>query len=118
VRACQSATKKKHSYSCCSLTQLLMTPCRCPRCRRPVGRMPDRIRCWESMALKRYSCCARQPGRGAVFEAGDYSGKGRRQGKCRSGKGGRISLANAQDTRYALLQVDHRGGLAAAEAGV
>src|SRR5262245_14138346 len=50
VRACQSATKKKHSCSCCKRTQFLSAPCQLPRCRRPVGRAPLTMTCRAATA--------------------------------------------------------------------
>ena len=44
IRACQSATIKKQSYSSCNLIQLSSAPTRCPKCSLPVGRIPLNIR--------------------------------------------------------------------------
>src|SRR5690606_14313925 len=132
VSACQSATKKKHSYSCCNFIQLWMTPWRCPRCSLPMGRMPDSTRRCESIELKPYSR-ARPPSnqlylhRISVLQApgtsqgGDYSGNALRVVEMKVAglqKGGRISLALAKNAWNALFEVDHRGGFASAKTGI
>ena len=44
VSACQSATKKKHSYWSCMRTQLSRAPTKLPRCSLPVERIPLKTR--------------------------------------------------------------------------
>src|SRR3989338_1794321 len=97
--------QKKQSYSCCNRTQFFNTPWEWPRCRRPLGRMPDSTRRWESTRLKPRSL--KKP------IGGDYS-----HGSTDTSKGRRIATADADDLRLDLGQVDHCGGLQTAEAAV
>src|SRR5215218_4843941 len=51
VRACRSARKNRHSASSCIRTQRRMAPSRLPRCRSPVGWMPDTTRIGRSAGI-------------------------------------------------------------------
>src|SRR5687768_9440364 len=105
-----------------------MTPCRCPRWRRPVGRIPDSTRLCESIELKPCSrrvfmtpgCCQT----GSVMGP-DYSGNTGPDGTEKAGSKGSVlpkwrgvALALPEHLRCPLFQVDDGRGLAAAEAGI